>query len=231
MTPWISFAAVAVAATPSLTDLTATYTAASGNGSIKVEVARNGDSRVEIGTAALTFLHRDGHTYMWVARSGEPPKVIDVADLKATVRDSYAKSGTDLCTPFAQTTLGAKLVQEGTATVQGRTGDAWFRQMAAGESPARPELVISHDPDLAPIGVALAEEYRASTGMMPDCPFFRAMTEPMEAVLASGTPVALSGIELTAVDAGPIDPKRFELPAPPVSVEELRKERGLGHHD
>ena len=211
------------AAAPAPTDLTATYASpgAGPNTSMKVEVATNGNMRFEA-SGGITFIRREGHTYL-VTGKGPAALVADVADFETIARESLAKSGPGFCASIPSPGPLASLVQEGIATVQGRTGEAWYRRTRDGKLAAKPEAVISHDPALAPIGVAVAEEYRADKRLMPDCPALHALVAPMEAVLASGVALAWEGMELTAVHAGPIDAKRFELPAAPKSLARLRE--------
>jgi hypothetical protein len=220
MTLWMALVLTGMAVTPVSGDLTATFAAPAGSKTtMKIEVAQNGNARMDLGP--LTFIKRDGRMYM-VTNVDAHPMVVDLAAMQAEMRESYAKSGADLCAGFAAIDQKTQLIQQGSMVVRGRTGDAWFKRMADGQVAEKPDMVVSHDPALAPIGAFVAEEYRASMSMMPDCPSMKAFTAPTEAALDAGTPILMSGMELAEVREDPIDPKRFDLPAPPVAPGVLR---------
>jgi hypothetical protein len=160
--------------------------------------------------------------YLVIAKRS-PPMVLDMAAVQAEVRRSGANPGNDVCSAFEAAASNAKLVRQGTLTVRGREGDAWFKLGPDGRALDKPEVVVSHDPALAPLGAFLAEEYRVTTGMMPNCPALQAMVAPVGAALGSGTAIVFSGMELIDLGEGAVDPKRFELPAPPMSPEDMRK--------
>lgn len=221
--PWILLLlAAAQAPAPAPANVAAVYRVPGAPAlmAIRVEVSSNGNRRVEFGEQMMTFIKRDGHLYM-VTIDGGRTTVADVEDLKAVAQESLRKSPPGLCKSVEHVPAEFDLVQAGTATVGARTGDAWVSRAAAGKSGAKAQLVISHDSALAPIGAALLEEFRATTGFLPDCPAFRAMFATTEAALTSGTPLLMNKMELTDVREGPVDPKRFELPAPPRSRAEL----------
>jgi hypothetical protein len=189
---------------------------------MKVEIGDDGRQRVDFGQGMATQIRRDGRTYI-VLGKGADQLVADIEDLRAVARESLAKTGGAMCESFGKLPAEMKLVQRGSAVVGGRSGDAWFRQHADGTLSAKPDLVISHDAALAPLAAAVAEEFGASTRMLPDCPAFTEAMAPTLAALATGAPLALQGMELLSVETGAVDPHRFDLPAPPRSVEALRK--------
>jgi hypothetical protein len=89
---------------------------------------------------------------------------------------------------------------------------------------ARTVVVISHDPDLAQLGKAMAKQFGTSTqmltGMLRSTPnTFR----QMQGLLQSGAPLSFGGMDLLSVNHTPIDPKRFELPAKPETVAQIRE--------
>lgn len=221
-------AATMVATAPADAAMTAVYAnpGAKSEG-MRVEIADDGKLRVDLGEGIFTLIRREGRTYVVIGH-GDDRLVADIEELRAASQESRAKTGAAMCASFAKLSSEMKLVQRGSAVVQGRTGDMWFRQNSDGTSPAKPDLVISHDPALAPLGAAIAEEYRASTSMLPDCPAFNEAMAPMRAALTTGAPIAMQGMELVSLDAAAIDPHRFDLPAPPRTAEELRKGSKLG---
>jgi hypothetical protein len=217
---WIALALAGAVATPAAADVTATFASTSGAAAATAEIAQNGDGRMNLGP--MSFFKRGDRFFVVITKNGRPI-VIDLASVAAEMRQSTPKTGTDMCGAFQSMSGNVKMVQIGTATVRGRTGDAWFKQGGDGRLPDKPELVISHDPALAPLGAFLAAQYRASTSMMPDCPALKAITAPVQAALDGGTAIMLNGLELSEVRQGPVAAKRFELPAPPMSVDEMRK--------
>jgi hypothetical protein len=217
----IALALAATAAAPVRSDMTATFAVAGGTSpSVKVEIAQNGNARVDMGP--VTFIRRAGHYYMVMPRESQPI-VVDFAEMSAEMRGQYPKARADVCAGFEATSANVKIVRQGIATVRGRTGDAWFKQRADGPIPPKPEMVMSHDPALAPLGSLFAEGYRATTSVLPDCPSLKDMAAAVEGALDTGTPILFNQMELADVREGAIDPKRFELPAAPMSVEEMRK--------
>jgi len=220
--PFLALAAAA--ASPARADMIAVYASPGGKGeAMRVEIADGGRYRIAYGDEGLFLLiRREGHTY-FVLGGGDDRIIADVDDLRTATRESMTKNGAPMCEAFRKLPAEMKLVQRGTSVVAGRSGDAWFRLNSDGTTPAKPDLVISHDPALAPLGAAIAEEYRASSGMMPDCPAFNDAMAPVLAALATGTPIAMPGLELDSVQTAAIDPHRFELPGPPRTAEELRK--------
>lgn len=84
-------------------------------------------------------------------------------------------------------------------------------------------VVISDDPRLAQVGKAMSKQFGTSLALMtgvigraPD------MFTEMHKLLQSGAPLSFAGMELKSVNHAPIDPKRFELPAPPQTLDQIR---------
>jgi hypothetical protein len=224
MKTWLLLAlAAAVAATPARAGMTAVYASAgTKTAAMRVEIADDGRLRMEFGDGTFSLIRRDGRIYV-VLGEGADRLVADIEDLRTVTRESGAKRDSATCEAFRPLAAEMKLVQRGSATIGGRSGDAWFRQNSNGTTPTKPDLVISHDPALAPLGTALAEGFGASISMLPQCPAFTEAMAPMQNALATGTPIAMQGLELLSLDTGPIDPHRFDLPAPPRTRAELRK--------
>jgi len=224
MKTWLLLAlTAAVAATPARAGMTAVYASpGTKTAAIRVEIADDGRQRMEFGDGMFSLIRRDGHTYVVLGPSADL-LVADIEDLRAVTRESAAKRDAAACAAFRPLAAEMKLVQRGTATIGGRSGDAWFRQNSNGTTPTTPDLVISHDPALAPLGAAVAEGFRASIGMLPECPAFTEAMAPMQGALATGTPIAMQGVELLSLDSGAIDPDRFDLPATPRTRTQLRQ--------
>lgn len=85
-------------------------------------------------------------------------------------------------------------------------------------------IVISHDPDLAQLGKAMAKQLGTSrmmlTRMLGQAP---GMVTEVEKLLQSGAPLSFAGMALESVNHTPIDPKRFELPAEPETLDQIRE--------
>lgn len=84
-------------------------------------------------------------------------------------------------------------------------------------------VVISDDPRLAQLGKAMSKQFGTSlmlmTGVIGTAPD---MFTDMHKLLQSGAPLSFAGMELESVNRAPIDPKRFELPAPPQTLDQIR---------
>jgi hypothetical protein len=133
----------------------------------------------------------------------------------------------DLPAHFKGKVPGFELVKGATVTIRGRQGTAYYMGSEAKRPPAeRPTLVISTDPALAPLASALQGQFEISIALMgkvfgDDDPF-----KTMQAVLKTGAPLVLTGMELDRVSNEPIPASRFALPAEPLSIEGVRKNLG-----
>jgi hypothetical protein len=230
-----AFALCAAAPTVALADITATYRAEGGlDMSMKVQLADNGDMRVDMemkidrdagagmspsaGWTAMSMIARGGRTY-YVLQRPEGTIVNDVEDVSAVIQEEMAKAEIDMCKEAAAGGAPPKLRPMGTVTVAGRAGEAYGTGIRmAGDA----DLVISRDPALAPLGAAMAAQFRASSTAMGPCPL--PGTAEMQAIFESETPLKLGPMRLETVEFGPIDPARFVLPAAPSTREEVRAE-------
>src|SRR5947209_3684347 len=124
----LAFAALA-AATPAQADMTATYVPAKAGTvhNIQVEIADNGDVRADMFDEGTTLIRHLGRTYL-VMIKGKSPVVVDTAALAAVI----ARQGRGLCPAGKAIPPVPRYVRRGTATIRGRTGDAWYRQAADG---------------------------------------------------------------------------------------------------
>jgi hypothetical protein len=219
MKVWAFLALAAVAATPAQADLTATYVAVNPGMNFKmtVEIAANGDLRADMSNPGLYLIRRQGHTYFIVA---DPAGTVveDTADIGAVMQEQLAKLDPHFCDQLAQGP-GGKLASRGAMTVSGRTGEAYAMES---RPPARPDVVISHDPALAPLGAAMAEQFRDSAALMGPCWTKIPMIGQMQALLDSGAPLQFGPMQLETVETGPIDPARFVLPAAPATRDQVR---------
>lgn len=217
---WPLLAIAAVAAAPAHADLTATYVAVNGtlDFKMKVEVAANGDLRTDMFVAGPYMIKREGRVY-FVAPNPAAPVVQDVEDVGAVMQEELGRMNRHFCDDLQRAPAFPSMVSRGTVTIAGRAGEAYGHDRHAG---SRPEVVISRDPALAPLGAAMAAQFRLSMTMMGPCASKVPMFAQMQALLDSGAPLQFGPMRLDTVETGPIDPARFVLPAAPETREQVR---------
>jgi hypothetical protein len=200
-----------------LADMKATYLHPRRMDTVIVEVADNGDSRLQFSGQIWRLQIVGGENYVIYGRP-QGPYVVRLADLEQL----FAELRPAL--PSPPSLSGLRLVRRGTAGFAGHRGTAFFFETPdrAAMSPY-PMLVVSADPALAPLGRPIALQmdfailsYRLAGTAIP--PIFVAMRE----ALGGGTPLSFLGLDLQGIERTPVDPVRFGLPAPPVTMEELR---------
>lgn len=115
-----------------------------------------------------------------------------------------------------------KLVERGSATIATFSGRAYYLETPAGVS-SRPALVVSTDPRLSAVGALLARQFdfsittvRLSGQQVP--PNILLLREK----IGSGTALAFAGYRLTSMKSAEPGAGRFDLPAAPVPIEQLR---------
>jgi len=217
---WFLVALAAAGAAPASGDLTVTYVPvdAGFDMKMKVEVAANGDLRADMSVPGLYMVKHDGHIY-FVMPGAAGPIVADIADMGAVMQEEMNKSAPNFCADLSREPSSYRLVSRGTVTIAGRTGEAYGPE---GREGSRPDVVISRDPALAPLGAAMAAQFRASMAMMGGCASTIPMFVQMQALLDSGAPLEFGPVRLETVQAGPVDPTRFALPAPPATRDQVR---------
>ncbi|MBV9929409.1 MAG: hypothetical protein JO013_00475 [Alphaproteobacteria bacterium] len=217
-----AMAALALAgAAPAKGDLTATYRAHDGgmNMAIRVEVSANGDIRADLNVPGLTMIRKAGRSY-FITHGESGPLVEDLEDMGAVLQEEMQRSDPHFCDKFRTPESAATLKPAGTVTIAGFRGEAYALVPRAG---GRPDLVISRDPALAALGGALAAQFRLSKMILGECASRMPMMGQMDALLESGTALQLGATILEKVEPGPIDPARFDLPAPPATREQVRE--------
>ena len=222
---WPCFAIAVAVAVPAQADITGTYRSvhAGIEMTMRVQVAANGDLRADMNRPEIYIIKHSGHAY-FVMQMPEGPVVADVQDAAAVMQEEMKKLDPAFCSQVKEAAPSFVLTDRGEMTVAGRKGEAYASAQRTG---SMPDVVISHDPELAPLGAALAAQFRLSTtlmgGVMGECmaeiPMFRQMQE----LLDSGTALMFGGMQLETVETGPIDPARFVLPAPPAPREKVRQ--------
>jgi len=211
------FALVAMA-TPAHADLTATYQHPRMPIRITVQVADNGDARLQFSNQEWRMQIVNGEAFAVYPRPGGTARVVRFSDIERL----FAERRPGL--PAAPTLERAGLVRRGEVRVAGYTGTAYYLTMPTlgGISPY-PMLVVSHDPTLASLGRPLVRMMDLSIGI------YRLANAPIPAVFVSvrdmigdGAPIIFMGCEMQPIDRSRIDPALLRLPAPPVTLEELR---------
>jgi hypothetical protein len=198
-------------------DMKATYLHPRRFDTVIVEVAGNGDSRLQFSGQVWRLQIVGGENYVIYERP-QGPYVVRLADLQQLFVERRP------ALPNPPSLAGLHLVRRGTASFAGHSGTAFFFETPdRAEMSPYPMLVVSADPALAPFGRPIALQmdfailsYRLAGTVIP--PIFVAMRE----ALGGGTALSFFGLDLQGIERTPIDPARLRLPAPPVTMEELR---------
>ncbi len=205
---------------PALADLTVTYGAPRAAFTMTIEIAANGDLRGDVGRPGTYFITRAGHGY-FITDSPSGPLVMRVEDMATVMAEQMGK----LDPHFREEMEGAPaldLVEKGTVVINGRTGSAWYLKLQDGQLSPKPWVVISHDPELAPLGRAMAVQFDMSTAMMGGImgtgPF-----KVMQDIFKTGAPISFADSEVKTVSNAPIPSGHFELPAQPAALDAVRK--------
>ena len=219
---WPFLALATAVAAPAHAQLSATYVSKAGGTemNVKMEIAANGDIRADMNVPGLYLIKREGRTY-FVMPDKAGPVVADLADMGAVVQEQKQMHGmsADLCAGLVKSAPSPRLVSRGTVTIAGRTGEAYGQE---GRSNSGADVVISRDPALAPLGAAMAAQFRSSLALLGECAASVPLFVQMQGLLDSGAPLEFGPIRLDTVRTGPIDPARFVLPAAPATREQVR---------
>jgi hypothetical protein len=228
---------------PAAADMTARYSYAPGGPVVMtVEVNDRGDSRISGGSrmAAITV---DG--VAWVA-TGDLDGVYAVrrddmfaameevaqAMARATLPPEFA----NLPPPSEDETSGYRAVERGTITIAGRSGTRWLlaSRVPRPRDSMEPEwvFVVSDDPQLAPIGRAIARQFRLERRGFSMSPaggeFGGALPPEMLAVVQRGTLIGIDGqLYLRSVETAPVPPSAFTLPPTLLTREQFKVRAGF----
>lgn len=216
-TAWPIAIALFLAAAPAAADISARYVSPMTSAiTVTVEVNDKGDSRVSMGNQ-MAVVTLDGVSYLLQADlSGvyavrqEDWIAVQVAAMRAALPADFGK-GPEL--PPYEVTEG------GTETVAGRTGKVWWLRMKGEPAPpggSRPsgfDFVVSTDPDLAPVGRALANQMGQSSAMMAEVAGPSGFMARSDSIFAKGTVIRMSRVmRLDSVDTKPVPASQFVLP-------------------
>ena len=199
---------------PARADITAHYRQVGGSGTVRVEVAGNGDSRFEMSGQPWRLIHRSGVSYVIYLLPGGP-MVARIDDLRQLATEH---GGEPPNLPISR----MRLVPRGVIRMGGFSGRAYHLDMPEGPTPT-PQFVVSEDPALAPIGQVWLRQIDFSVAMLRarGAPVPEAVTRIRE-VLATGSPIFYGGQQLQRIDNGAIPAERFRLPAEPLTLDQLR---------
>jgi len=216
----IILCALALCAGSARADITAVYHGPEGTPPMIIKLGADGSLKSDRGKGMVTIL-RDGHSFI-IQNGQRGPNVFRVEDMKVAMAEQLAKAPPQVRAQIANAP-GRVLVLQGTMTVGGWTGDAYYSRAADGTLSPAPFLVISHDPALAPLGRAIALQFEIGDQLMGSKP----NTAVLNAMRA-GTPLLMNGQALESISDAPVDPAEFALPAPVETLEQLRKRLGEG---
>ncbi len=213
-------------ATPALADVSARYETVEENAFIDmemtIEVDDAGNMRMQMNGTPNYYLYRDGEMFV-VSRDRGDPSVVKVSDMMAIAQETFERIGVAAAfadAPEPEPFIFSPMEEQ---VVQGRTGMAYGTVQEEGDAARWGSLVISNDPQLAPIGQAMAAAQQVQIqGMGSMGTMLGRLSGNMIEVLASGAPLRWMQIELTDVSFDPIPRDRFALPAEPLTIEELR---------
>lgn len=204
---------------PAHADITAEYYVWGPIGpTMKVQVADNGNARVEMG-GHLTAIQRDGVLYLVRA---------DDAGSFVFRKDEFDRIEAEMLDPDlfpTERAQGVRIVEAGEETVGGRRGIALFLEEPG--DPARDQerdqaFVVSPDDDLRPVGALVAQIWGG-----PMTPGALPRLQLMADIHARGTLIRMPLLlRLERTNNEPIPPAAFELPGPIVSGDEARARLG-----
>jgi hypothetical protein len=234
---WLA-AAILIAA-PARADVTARYTMGFASNVMPpmiVEVNDRGDAHITMGNQAAAII-LNGDDYL-IQADLHGIYVARWEDLTALLGERFQamgphpefRHGTD----HPPTPAVPAFVERGTETVAGRTGTVWSQRVAGvhGGPISGMDIVISSDPDLAPLARVFVRQFQTSlnglrTMMGSTAAIPGSSSESMLALLARGAPLRMGQImRLESVDTRPIAPSEFVLPATPLTRAELAARLG-----
>lgn len=213
-------AAALLPASAASADVTARYVDSKGAGVMTVEANDKDDTRIkQEGKEALLTL--GGVSYV-IDSDASGTYAVRQDDWVAVRLQGLGKllSGAAL-KPKDQP--AAELVSAGTESVGGRTGTVWTLRMPTKAEREKLEVVIATDPDIAPVGRAIAGEFGLSAQMMAQLvgsvPDFMVK---MNAALSKGTAIRIAkALRLDSVSHAPVSASEFALPAVVLTKEQF----------
>jgi len=193
-------------------DVTARYTLGGGSGSVTVQAAANGDSRLETGQQAL--VHKGGVDYILIT-DAKGQFAAKTSDFLAVIGEMMREEG--MKPPAAPPAEEYELAKTGTDTIAGLKGDIWRitpKDPAKAGPGSTPEAVISSDRSLDHVGKALGMQTRLAAGMQALQGGASNLDKRVAEMLDKGMVLRFAeALKLDKLEKGPIDAKIFTLPA------------------
>jgi|ERR1044072_1239153 hypothetical protein len=207
-----AFSALLLSAGPALADITARF-AQPDEPPMVAQVNDRGESRIEVADAV--YLTTGGVTYM-IVEDAQGRFVARQEDFLALMSELLAAFPAD--SPPAPAPL--EIVERGTETLAGRTGTVF--RISDPRRPSEPfDMVISTDPELAPLGRAVGSVIG---------PFSVTVSRAMPAFGAAVSELAGRGTllrfgplwRLERIEIAPVPESTFALPGAPLDRDALR---------
>lgn len=229
----IALSVTALTSQPAYADISALYSAGTDDIGLSyrmtVEVADSGAARLHVTGRTVYFLIVDGDVYT-VERGVDGVFATRLSDLNWVVTENESVGGirSDLIDELQET--GLKNI--GNRSVLGRDGIGFAEPRYHDDDDdelLRPDLVISQDKELKPIGAAIAQALDGRYGVGRTMSLVGIIgslalyVDETAALLKSGTPIKLGSLLLTKVSNEDIDNSRFELPERIITLEQLRE--------
>ncbi|WP_066807929.1 hypothetical protein [Sphingomonas asaccharolytica] len=212
---------------PASADITGNYVGLNNAMTLKIEVASNGDVRGATSNPNSYFITHDGHGYI-IQASFNGPAVMRVEDMATVMAEQMKKMMPNLPADKGKDAPAWRLVKGGVVTIRGRQGIAYYSGKETSGAPiGEPIVVISTDPQLAPLGAAMAHQFDMSVAMMGQVLGDSNPFKNMQEILKTGAPLVFTGMQLDAISEDTIPAARFALPAQPLKLEDVRKNMGV----
>jgi hypothetical protein len=219
-------AAVAFLPSLSLAGQVAVY-AEPNIGNLTIEVADNGYARVSGRKPEQYLILRDGEAYL-VGSDETGVNVAALSTVAAAMEDSIGPGLRGLFGEIAKATRAPTITAKPkgeTATIAGVKGDVYLVSGFDQDPKVTSEFVVSKAADIALVGKAYQSFVESTMVMMAPMfgPSVSDMIGDMRVVFALGAPLKSEGrFELTSVKTQSVDPSRFELPAKPLTLEQVK---------
>jgi hypothetical protein len=212
---------LALAPWPALADVTATYKA--GVDRLIVEVADNGDARVQM--ADVLFVRHRGEDYVTFGTFGGM-KISGRRDDVLQFARVLFHADTNTRTSPAPVTAAPRLEPLREVEILGLKGQVWRVWPRGKGNPSDSiEAAYTGAPKLAPVQRALQSAFIGFLDLMAPLDKGGRFRAALAAAGEKGAPLMIGDaktVQLVAIDCAPIAPTRFAIPDDLASAEELR---------
>jgi hypothetical protein len=212
---------------PALADMAANYVGPNKALTMKIEIAANGDIRGTTSNPNSYFITRAGHGYM-IQASFNGPAVMRMEDISVVMAEQIKRLMPNMPPGAEDQAPSFDLSKGGIVSIRGRKGTAYYMGKTTTRSPTeQPVIVISTDPALAPLAVAMQHQFAMSIEAMSHMFGKASPFAQIQAALKDGAPLVFTGMELDSVNTDPIPASEFALPADPLPIDGVRKNLGV----